>query len=103
MNSSAERSQTARPSRLANGFFSLSLNRADWPAAGRITLNLAMLRLAGNLGGDRLSAQAARLAEVWPTPAQVYSFYSAIPTEKPANLVNRSFSLIGRPLPGRYS
>src|SRR5260370_41864577 len=36
-NSSAERSQTARPSRLANTFFSRSWKREDWPAAGRMT------------------------------------------------------------------
>src|SRR5262245_26688337 len=41
-NSSAERSHTALPSSVANGFFSRSLNRVDCPAAGRITLNLAM-------------------------------------------------------------
>src|SRR5437016_3755411 len=43
--SSAERSQTARPSRLTNGFFSLSLYREDRPAAGRMTANEAMANL----------------------------------------------------------
>src|SRR5438874_12366717 len=35
----AARSQTAVPSRLANGFFSLPPNRDDLPAAGRMTAN----------------------------------------------------------------
>src|SRR5207244_2243489 len=42
MKCSAVRSQTARPWRLAKGFFSLSRKRDEWPAAGRITANLAM-------------------------------------------------------------
>src|SRR5947199_10167238 len=42
---SAVRSQTARPSRLTKGFFSLSRKREDCPAAGRMTANLAMAGL----------------------------------------------------------
>src|SRR4051812_36114093 len=42
---SAERSQMARPSRLTNGFFSLSRNRDDCPAAGRMTANDDMVIL----------------------------------------------------------
>jgi hypothetical protein len=41
--SSAERSQTARPSSVANGFFSLSWNRLDRPAAGKMTANVGWL------------------------------------------------------------
>ncbi len=41
-NSSALRNQTARPSRLAKTFFSLSRKRDDWPAAGRMTAKRGM-------------------------------------------------------------
>src|SRR5262245_43650311 len=55
-NSSAERSQTARPSRLTNGFFSLSLKRAELPAAGRMTAKLAITASADK-GGNAVSAR----------------------------------------------
>src|SRR5260370_26752140 len=54
-NSSAERSQTARPSRLANTFFSRSWKREDCPAAGRITAKRDM-------GTPRRPAKARRPA-----------------------------------------
>src|SRR5262245_56272 len=49
MKCSTARSQTARPSRFANGFFSLSLKRDERPAAGKITAKVAMARLLRRL------------------------------------------------------
>src|SRR5262245_2116337 len=67
-NSSAERSQRARPSRVAKGFFSLSRKRDDLPAAGRMTANWGMGEASakwasGTSDGARLSyARAAQPA-----------------------------------------
>src|SRR5215469_12035288 len=52
MNSSAQRSQTARPSRLTNGFFSRSRKRDDLPAAGRMTAKRDMADLPLHGDGD---------------------------------------------------
>src|SRR5690348_8510623 len=61
-NSSAQRSQTARPSRLVNGFFSLSLNRDERPAAGRMTAKFAMTGLPSERGGRRADGVSLRLS-----------------------------------------
>src|SRR3954466_1369834 len=49
-NASAARSQTARPSRLAKTFFSLSPKRDDLPAAGRMTAKRDMVATPGGRG-----------------------------------------------------
>src|ERR687888_915313 len=57
-NNSADRSQTARPSRLVKGFFSRSRKRDDFPAAGRMTAKRGMghLRSKPWQGGYALGA-----------------------------------------------
>src|SRR5882724_249475 len=64
-NNSAVRSQTARPSRLANGFFSRPLKRLERPAAGRSTamrdmgLPLAKTEVRNNPGQGSIPTLAS--------------------------------------------
>src|SRR5437660_8021742 len=62
MNCSTERSQTALPSRLVKGFFSLSRKREDLPAAGKITAKLAMAETSSAVEAAPASALILRRA-----------------------------------------
>src|SRR5262245_56929045 len=71
-NCSTVRSQTARPSRRANGFLSRSLKRDDLPAAGSVAQNLAMATLAaktsGRGGGSLAPSYRSAAAVRQPSP-----------------------------------
>src|SRR5437588_12160277 len=78
--SSAERSHTARPSMFANGFFSLSRNRLDFPAAGRMTANLAIGHLRTEVRDQGSEVRKTGIPDhdgiwilVYPAPRNLFS------------------------------
>src|SRR5947209_4860892 len=84
-NNSADRSQTARPSRVAKGFFSLSRKRDELPAAGRMTANLAMAYLLGrHRDGGRPPGGGRRAAIILYAPPRPPAF-ARLPRPRPAS------------------